>query len=307
MTAPGCRRAVCTEVCRTDDTDPVILAGMARRASRWAALVLAAAMGSLMLTLVAVIPGHGRLRRTGWALQRVCTWTLRACGVRTTVSGAPRSGPSLVVGNHCSWLDVVALSASARMLMLAKSEVGTWPLIGAAARRTGTLFLQRSRLRQLPETVNEITAALRSGHRVQVFPEGTTRCGGAVNEFRRAAFQAAIDAGVVVSPVTLRYLDSTGSATSRPAFLGEETLAASIRRVIGMRALTVVVHWLPAVPAIAGTGRAPVDRALVARLAQNAVARDLRVPVVRGRGSTIQVTTGQHGTTVQWVQERLAG
>ncbi|MET3803743.1 1-acyl-sn-glycerol-3-phosphate acyltransferase [Nakamurella sp. UYEF19] len=285
---PRCLSPECTSDCAIRPTSSVPSMRQARRVS---ALVVATGVGVIFLGAVAVIPGSGRDRRGAWALQRVSRWVLRAVGVRLVVTGAPRSGPSLVVGNHISWLDILALSASAPMRMVAKSEVGTWPIVGGAARRTGTLFLQRDRLRELPDAVAAMTAALRSGARVQVFPEGTTRCGGAVNPFRRAAFQAAIDAGVVVSPVTVSYRGPRGCAATTVAFVGDQTLADSMRRVLSAVDVTVELTWLPAIPAIAGTGRDHVDRAAVARLAQNAVARKLGVPVVTGISAVRKETT----------------
>lgn len=283
-----CQATACEESCVDEPGSTV---GIGRRAARWFALAAAMGIGVNLIALLALIPGPGRDRRGTWALQQVSRWVIRAVGVRLVVLGAPRSGPSLVVGNHISWLDVLALSASAPMRMVAKAEVGGWPVVGAAARRTGTLFLQRERLRELPDTVAAITTALRAGSRVQVFPEATTRCGGALDPFRRAAFQAALDAGVVISPASVRYLDSEDRLTTTPAFLGQETLAGSVRRVMRSRPCTIQVQWLAPIPAIAGTGRDPFDRAVVARLAQNAVARNLGIPVLsRGVGSRPAVT-----------------
>lgn len=268
--------------------DPQRPSGGLRRAGRWVALVVALGVGVGLIAVTAAVPGHGRDRRGAWALRRVSRWVLRAVGVRLVVRGGPRSGPSLVVGNHISWLDVLALSASAPMRMVAKAEVGAWPVVGRAARRTGTLFLQRERLRDLPDVVAAITAALRAGSRVQVFPEATTRCGGALDPFHRAAFQAALDAGVVISPVSIRYLDAADGSTTAPAFLGAEPLLGSVRRVVRSQGCTVQVQWLAPIPAIAGTGRDRVDRAVVARLAQNAVARNLAIPVL-GRGAGVAI------------------
>jgi 1-acyl-sn-glycerol-3-phosphate acyltransferase len=133
-----------------------------------------------------------------------------------------------------------------------------------------------------------MTTALRQGAKVQVFPEATTRCGGALGEFRRAAFQAAIDAAVVVLPATLSYRDRDGRQTAAPAFVGDETLIASIRRTVAVTGLEITVRWLSPIPAIAGTGQWARDRANVARGVELAVARDLGVPVVRRRSSASQ-------------------
>ena len=273
----NCCRPECGPLCIEPATSSV---SELRVLIRTALLVVTLGIGAAFIAVCSSWPGHRRTERGSWSQQKVSRWVLHAVGLRLSIHGAPRSGPSLVVGNHVSWLDILALSASAPMRMVAKSEVAAWPLIGRSAVRAGTLFVERNRLRELPAAVAEMTAALRTGSRVQVFPEGTTRCGGALNPFRRAAFQAAIDAGVVVSPVTVQYLDSDQRLTGAPAFVGDETLAASVRRLLRTSGVTVQVHWLRPIPAIAGTGRASVDRATVARLAENAVARNLGIPVI---------------------------
>lgn len=83
---------------------------------------------------------------------------------------------------------VLALPLVRSVRLLAKSEVRSWPALGALAARTGALFVDRVRLRALPGTVAEIAAAVASGDSVTVFPEGTTWCGAAAGPFRHAAF-----------------------------------------------------------------------------------------------------------------------
>jgi 1-acyl-sn-glycerol-3-phosphate acyltransferase len=66
-------------------------------------------------------------------------------------------------------------------------------------------------------------AALRAGRSVAVFPEGTTFCGAARGRFRPAVFQAAVDAGAPVAPVSIAY------GSTAPAF-GDDSLWSSVRR-----------------------------------------------------------------------------
>lgn len=255
--------------------------GPTRQLARWWALLVALAAGVLLVTIATSIPGYRRSRRGRWAVGCAARWVVLALGVRVVVHGAPRSGPSLVVGNHVSWMDILALAGAAPQVMVAKSEVRSWPVIGGAAVRAGAIFLQRDSWRSLPGTVEEITAALRSGQRVQVFPEATTRCGGALGEFHRAAFQAAINAAVVISPVAVGYAQDGHPGSTVAAFLGRESLVDSLRRVVAARGIEVTVRWLGPIPAIAGTGRDHLDRATVARLAENVIAARLAVPIVR--------------------------
>ncbi|MFC7527756.1 lysophospholipid acyltransferase family protein [Actinoplanes sp. GCM10030250] len=191
----------------------------------------------------------------GTAFRSLSRAILAALGVRLVWRGpAPRPG-SLLVANHVSWLDIVALTSVLPMRLVAKSEVRTWPGIGATAGRAGSIFIDRSRPRSLPETVGEVAAALRAGRSVTVFPEGTTFCGTEYGQFRPALFQAAVDAGAPVVPISIGY-DSTEAA-----FIGDDTLWGSVLRVARIRRLTVTVVTAPALRPAPGADRRALARA----------------------------------------------
>ncbi len=133
----------------------------------------------------------------------------------------------------------------------------------AAGRPRRALFIDRDRLRALPDTVARIARALREGGAVAAFPEGSTWCGRAQGTFRRAVFQAALDAGVPVQPVRIRYRLMGGAATTAPAFVGEDTLLASLWRVATARGLVAEVEVRDAIP----PGASP-DRRSLAHSAQ---------------------------------------
>jgi len=197
---------------------------------------------------------------------------LRAFGVRLDIRGgadfltAPAGRGALVVNNHISWLDIVAINALRPMRALAKKEIAGWPVLGGLVRRGGSIFLDRERLTTLPATMAELAGALRSGALVSVTPEGTTWCGLASGPFTTATFQAAIAGGVPVRPIALRYRLADGRETSRPAFIGPESLIASLRRVASLRGLVLEVHICPEI----APGRAENRRELAA-LAESAV------------------------------------
>jgi 1-acyl-sn-glycerol-3-phosphate acyltransferase len=197
------------------------------------------AVGVALTSLVGRIPAARRDRLVrGW-----CRAIVRSAGVRVRTTGAaPPSGGLLLVANHISWLDIPLLAAVRPARMLAKTEVSTWPVAGPAAARGGTLFIERDRLRALPDTVATIADALRAGAAVAAFPEGSTWCGRAQGHFRRAVFQAAIDAGVPVQPVRIHYRCADGEASTTPAFVGDDSLLASLWRVASARGLVAEVE-----------------------------------------------------------------
>jgi 1-acyl-sn-glycerol-3-phosphate acyltransferase len=180
-----------------------------------------------------------------------------------------------VVQNHVSWLDIVVANAVRPMRSVAKREIGEWPLVGALATKAGTVYLDRESLRALPGTVVELSDALRGGTQVNVCPEGTTWCGLASGHFRPALFQAAIDGGVPVRPLAVRYRLSNGQTTTWPSFVGTETLIDSVRRTAKLRGLVIEVHVLDEI----APGRADT-RAELAALAEAQIAAVLSGPYI---------------------------
>jgi 1-acyl-sn-glycerol-3-phosphate acyltransferase len=215
-----------------------------------------------VMALAVVLLGGLLLAMLSSATLRVLSRAILAVlGVRLVWRGSePRPG-SLLVANHISWLDVIALTAIRQVRMVAKHDVRGWPGIGGMTARAGTIFIDRTRPRALPGTVAEVAAALRAGRSVVVFPEGTTYCGPESGRFRSALFQAAIDAGAPVVPVSVSY-DSTEAA-----FVGEDTLGESIVRIARARGLTVTLAAAPALRPDPGA-----DRRALARAAQSSLA-----------------------------------
>ncbi|MET9385517.1 lysophospholipid acyltransferase family protein [Streptomyces sp. NPDC002928] len=192
--------------------------------------------------------------------------TVRAAGVRVRITGtAAPTGGLLLVANHISWLDIPLLAAVRPARMLAKAEIRRWPVAGPLAARAA-LFIDRDRLRALPGTVARMADTLRAGQAVAVFPEGSTWCGRAQGDFRRAAFQAALDAGAAVQPVRIRYRFAGGADSTAPAFVGDDSLLASVWRVVSARGLVAEVEVRPVL-----TEGGDVDRRALARAAQHSL------------------------------------
>lgn len=150
--------------------------------------------------------------------------------------------PLLLVANHVSWLDPYVVNACNGARFVAKSEVATWPVIGAVAARYGTFFHRRGCFRDARRTVDALTRALIGGYPVGVFPEGTTTRGDRVLPFYPAFFQAAIDAEVPVQPLAIRYCAADGSATAAAAYAGG-TLRESVGSVLASQRLVVELHF----------------------------------------------------------------
>jgi 1-acyl-sn-glycerol-3-phosphate acyltransferase len=191
--------------------------------------------------------------------QRWSRQLLAMLGVRLQTDAAAMPAPALLVANHVSWLDIFVINAVAPAAFVCKAEVRGWPGIGWLCARTETLFMPRGS-RSAAKQAGEIVAArLRAGWRVAVFPEGTTTDGGSLLPFRPALLQGAIDAGCVVQPLALRYVDGDGRTSTLPAYCGDTALLTSLRRIAAAPRLEACLEVLPALD-----GRGAERRALAA-------------------------------------------
>ncbi len=144
--------------------------------------------------------------------RRWCRGLLTVLGVRLSVVGAtplPPARARLVVANHRSALDIPAILAPLGGAVLSRSDISEWPLIGQAARRAQTIFVDRDCTSSRAAAVRAIRRHLQAGGTVCVFPEGTTHCGDEVHRFSKGVFSAA--EGLDVETVMVGFAYPPGS------------------------------------------------------------------------------------------------
>ncbi|MGY1884502.1 lysophospholipid acyltransferase family protein [Blastococcus sp. SYSU DS0753] len=230
-----------------------------RRSCRLVGALLAAA---IRVPLRAGAGGNGRRRSAVCSAAGILT----ALGVRVEVVNPPRPWPRprtghLVVSNHASWLDGLALLVAVRATPVVEAGERDRALVGRLARRLGVVVVEPERPQSVAAAAAEVAARLRRGESVTVRPEGAPSCSGPVLGFRPVFFQAAVDAGAAVCPVSIRYRTATAGPTGRHVCVGG-SLGSSIRRVLATRDLVVEVHLLPALEATTHDRRALAAHAI---------------------------------------------
>lgn len=198
----------------------------------------------------------------------------RILGLRISVIGEPVTGPALMVANHISWIDIVALNSVRPMSFLSKDNVRRWPLIGRLSAATGTLFLRRGSMVGLNRATNEIADRLNQGKHVTLFPEGTTTDGSRVLPFHRALFRSAQRAKVEVQPVALSYRRN-GSRDYIAPFVGDDAFVSHLLRILSVRSTEVELYFCK--PVAESTG----DSRVLARYAHARVVNILSLPKAR--------------------------
>lgn len=230
----------------------------------------------ILTTLAGVIVGALWIRIGAWRDRRAgrfplgpysrhaqrtwCRWFCRHHGIRIDSSGGePAPAPVLVVANHLSWLDIIVVSAEIPAVFVSKSEVAEWPLIGAAATGLGTLYIRRGQRAAAAEAAAAMATALARGERVLLFPEGTTGSGSDILPFRPRLMQSALDAGVPLQPLVIRYLYPDGEPCAEVPFLDPQSLPGNLWRLAAVPRLTARLEWLPPLDA-AGASRSVLSK-----------------------------------------------
>ena len=161
---------------------------------------------TLLLSLLVLLPFR-RLRRA--TRRRIfLTWSrvmLRILGIRLEVSGPAPPAACLLVCNHLSYTDILAIAAQVPARFVAKSEIRSWPLAGWICASVSTIFVDRGSRRDTLRVGQLMTEALRAGDSVVVFPEGTSTHGHRVAPFKPALLAPAASRQIPVHYSILRY------------------------------------------------------------------------------------------------------
>ena len=130
-------------------------------------------------------------------------WNARIDGIEHL----PRSGPYILVANHCSNLDPVIMgwasgNQTGRVVhFMAKIEMRQWPVIGWLATQSGVYFVRRGERDRAAQQFS--LAALAAGRPIAIFPEGTRSRDGRLREGKPGAALLAIRSGAPVLPAAI--------------------------------------------------------------------------------------------------------
>jgi 1-acyl-sn-glycerol-3-phosphate acyltransferase len=187
------------------------------------------------------------MARYGHGLLRLYGIEVTARGPHVEVSGGryPARDAAgrgrIFVMNHRSMFDIFVNLAFVEANIVSRADLSRWPVIGLAARRVGTLFVDRSNKRSGAAVIQATAGAIEAGRAVMLYPEGTTYPGDEVRPFRAGAFLAAQRTGAEIVPVGIAYEGANAS------FL-DESFTAHLMRVSSARRTRVGLVIGEAIP-----------------------------------------------------------
>lgn len=226
-----------------------------------------------------------RLNLPGWTMLPRLFHKLMArfIGLEVKMIGQPETGKStLVVANHISWTDVIAIGAVADVTFVARDDIGKWPVIGFMSTLQRTIYVQSSRKDAARTAPQEMARRLADGGAVCLFAEGQPDNGTHVLPFRSgliaAAQRAMIEAGakyVAIQPVAIAYTKLQGLPITRTdrtliAWIKAKSVMENLRDILVGGTREVVVAFGQPMPLSEGS-----DRKAITQAVENEVRRKL--------------------------------
>ncbi len=182
-----------------------------------------------------------RRERAAW-LHRSSRRHLKIFGYAADVAGdIPQSG--ILISNHLSYLDILAISAVTPAVFVSKAEVRKWPLFGWFATIAGTVFVNREKRTQVGEVNQEIEQALGAGELVVIFPEGTSTNGDTILPFRTSLLEPAACGGHEISVGWLHYELADGDARNEVCYWGDHAFLPHLLNLLGRKSIRATLRF----------------------------------------------------------------
>lgn len=191
---------------------------------------------------------------------------LRIVGARLRVVGAPVRRPSILVANHVSWMDILALSGATGTAFVAHDGLAGFSLLRFLCELNRTVFVARGDRATVSRQIEQVEAGLQESGVLTLFPEGTTSDGITLQPFKSSLLAVVERSGeaIAIRPVWIDY----GADAADIAWVGEEHGLDNVRRVLARSApVTVTIHLLPPL-----NPKQRRDRKVIAASAREAIA-----------------------------------
>ncbi|MDD4939171.1 MAG: lysophospholipid acyltransferase family protein [Candidatus Omnitrophica bacterium] len=196
---------------------------------------------------------RGQRRMIISRLTRVLSRSIRSnLGIKLDLRGELsyfKEKGNFIVSNHLGYLDGIILSSLFPSIFVTKSQVRSWPVFGWMSRAGCTIYIDRKKKLGAKETVARISEALNEGLNVIFFPEGTSTDGSRILPFQQGYFQAPINSGTPVIPVTIQYTKINSENLNlknrdKVCWYGQAGLMEHISGVLKQRSVeaTITVH-----------------------------------------------------------------
>jgi 1-acyl-sn-glycerol-3-phosphate acyltransferase len=201
--------------------------------------------------------GWSESRRRTARTRAISLWSkafLKVLGfeVKTRYAARLRRPGSLLVANHLSFWDVLAIASQTQAVFVTSVEVRDTPVLGWLCRAGGCIFVERRSRDRSGQERMEVAQALREGASVVLFPEATSTNGSGVLPFKRSFFTSAMAAESPVIPLCINYKEIDGEPVSVKNrdlvfYYGDHEFFTQLAHAFRLRSVKIEIDVLEAI------------------------------------------------------------
>ncbi|MGR8934679.1 MAG: lysophospholipid acyltransferase family protein [Gammaproteobacteria bacterium] len=180
--------------------------------------------------------------------------------------GKPALQPALFIGNHISWLDILAVGQTVPGHFVAKSDIMSWPVIGYLSAKAEAIFIRRGDKNHIRTVSEQMAWLLQQNCNLFVFPEGTTTRGDRLLPFHSSLLQPALLTRTPVLPFSLQYL---GDARFHAPYVDDHAFFPHLLKILALPHITVKLTFHPPIDPHGKT------RNLICQAAMQTIAGDI--------------------------------
>ncbi|MCH6258306.1 1-acyl-sn-glycerol-3-phosphate acyltransferase [Puniceicoccaceae bacterium K14] len=178
-------------------------------------------------------------QRSQW-LKKWSSTLVSGMGFDIHVIGTPPE-KGFVAPNHQSYMDILVLSSVTNLNFLSKSEVRKWPLIGKYTEMAGTVFIDRSRKRDVANKNDAFGRAIDESVSLTIFLEGTSTNGEEVLSYRSSLLQPMVENDWPITPVYIKYDCVGGSVADEVCWWGDAEFTPHLVNMLALPRVSATI------------------------------------------------------------------
>lgn len=218
-------------------------------------LLLAILCYILTATSIRLFCPRGVDKRILSTMKFYCVLAVRILGIRVVLKNTPKGpwmnqGPRLIVANHMSYLDILAVNSLFPAVNITSIEMKESSFIGLISKLAITIFIERRNRNNIQQELSTVRKHLLQNHQLALYPEGTSTDGSQILKFKRSFFDPAIDTKTPILPLCLRYESIDGEPFSpknadRVCWYGKMDFFPHLMGILRTREVVLNIYALP--------------------------------------------------------------
>lgn len=184
---------------------PLTLVSFLRSIGFYATFIAGCIVSNVLLVIMIILPMPRRykkriIRHFVWLFMRFFYRLICTVFKYKRIGYVDFSKPTVVIANHVSFIDIIAMMAlSPKLIFVTKTWVTSSPLFGCLVRYCGFYNADEGS----EEMMVEMRKASEEGFSIMIFPEGTRSADGEIHRFHKGAFKMAEMLQLDVTPILI--------------------------------------------------------------------------------------------------------